>query len=163
MKWIIFIVSSTLIGLYCFFKLFQPRVFIHVGDNVALAKVYIDASWRLQRYPFSNEKLSEISKFHKLPQGITVIQIPVIYNSENKKVPAPNNKDREVQIFDTSIRTEKGPLDPFSVSYTLRLISIDDRKYWFPESEVDSKLLQYKNNINFTPLPQNWFGSTSLH
>ena len=157
MRWILFSVITSLFGFYCFVRLFQPSASIHVGDNnVALATVYIDASWHSEPTSFNDEKLSEIASLHNLPQDIFHINVPAVYNAENKLIPAPNNKDSEIRIFDTSLRAEPASINPFSEPYTLRLISVDNQQYWIRDSHMESKLFQYRSNIDFTPISTNW-------
>ena len=131
MRWMLFGVITSLFGFYCFVRLFQPSAFIHVGNNtVALATVFIDSSWDIQQSGFDREELFEVVSKHNLPQGVVYLHVPVIYDAQNKLTPPPNNKQREISIFDTSLLIETAPLDPFGVPYSLRLISIDKQKYW---------------------------------
>ncbi|MEC9334062.1 MAG: hypothetical protein VX786_03395 [Pseudomonadota bacterium] len=160
MRWMLFGVITSLFGFYCFVRLFQPSAFIHVGNNtVALATVFIDSSWDIQQSGFDREELFEVVSKHNLPQGVVYLHVPVIYDAQNKLTPPPNNRQREIRIFDTSLLIETAPLDPFGVPYTLRLISIDKQKYWIRDSHMDSVLFQYKADINFTPVSTNWFSS----
>ncbi len=145
------IVVFFLVSFYFLAKLFQSKIFLYTGEqDVILTTVLLAPNLKIQLYPVDDDKFGKITRSYNLPQESIFVQKGYSITFENEikqQIVLP----KEVKIFDVSMQYVKAELDPFGVSYTLRLISINNEKFWILNSVMERELLLHNDSVTFTP------------